>query len=347
MRKLNKLDFYKTFYLSFASVWLAGVFLNMTLGLFQRPLLALDSVGVVLLVHDTHPGVTKAIDPNDDDDNFFKNDRGIRLLVVLGVAIYSVLMILLVYGDEVQELGGVGSRSTAITTVVDMFGFLPRGLSSLLVFFLVYSWLVGLYMYLREPEVGGALHRSFARLQELFEDDYEVRRLRKSLSGEEKRVHVRAGQILLSQLGVGTIISIVVFSISILVLIILSTPVVTVAAILFWVGYEAIGTQRKAKFLESLNEATEGPQRLLFDFEVMEAGFEGVIVVLYIVLTFFTPILMLSVFVGRLIEMIAVAPEWILSGAVFTPTGALAFFPPLSFLVTLIPIHCNIGVFLF
>ena len=330
---LTKINPYKTFYLSFASVWLVAVLSNMALGLFQGFLLFLDSMGVVLLVHDTHPEVTKAIDPEDDENNFFKNDRGVRLLIVLGAVIYTVQIVLLVHGDVAEEVEVPGAGSAAIKTVVGMFGFLPSGILGLLGFSLVYSWVVGLYMYLREPEVGGVLHRSLARILGLFEDAHDIRRLERSLSGEEKRRHVRAGRILLSQIAVGALISIVVFSISVLVFIVLSAPVITVVAILLWMAYEATGSRRKTELFTRLDEVTEAPQRLLFDFEVMEAGFKGVFVVMYVVLTFVFPIWMLSVFVGLSGRTFALARAWMFGGALLEPTAALAVLPLLSFLL--------------
>jgi hypothetical protein len=121
---------YRAFYLSFASIWLLTALSNLTLGVLQDPLLLLDSLGVVFLVHDTHPEVTKGIDPEGDEDNFFKNDLGARLLMLLGIIVYMILISLML--NDGWE--GDTSPTAAIRIVVNIFDAVPGSLLSLLIF---------------------------------------------------------------------------------------------------------------------------------------------------------------------------------------------------------------------
>jgi hypothetical protein len=183
-------------------------------------------------------------------------------------------------------------------------------------------------MYLREPYIGGVLHRSLkGLLTRIYEETYDVTRLEKSLSGEEDSRIVRSGRIFISQMAVGSMLSVVVFSISVLVYILLLVPVVTVVAILLWMAYEAVGGQITTP-LKRLDKVIEAPQRLVFDFEVIEAGQKGVTTVIYIALTFFQSIVMLYLFAGLAPDTLQLIQEWLSGG---TPLNTKVFVSVISF----------------
>jgi len=268
---------YELFSMFFALFWFIVVSSNILVGAFQRILISMDTVGFIILTYDVHSDITKAIDPESDDKNFFKNDRWIKILFVFVVIGWLIIWTSFFTDHE--------SATTVFDEIVfSVFGAETFGLLSMVIFMLTSAWVMGGYTYLKEPEKDGAMHRVVHNIAtSTLHDADKKEEMTEWIEETFVRgldIHIQFGRVVQFQMVVGSLLSLTAATLGVAGYILLTSPIVTLTAIVVWIAYDLVKMRRTpgepSKILRRLDKATEAPQRLLLDFEIMNAGPKGV-----------------------------------------------------------------------
>lgn len=251
----------------FGVVWLLLSLIHVTTGDLVATVSLLNVAGLGILVFDFHPRITKALDKKGDD-NFYEEDLGLRLLIVLTTGILSALMLAHI------DYSGQTFIERIVSTVVPGFLSIPW-----LLLAVSPSYLLGLYVYLKDPSTEGPFYRTSEILASSTGEGESHEILEKSIQGELPAKY-RYYSIIKSQLGVGLTLYTVAFVMATLVFFTIQAGTLLLLLILGWLAYDLYRLQDPeidTDLMRRISKGTETPQEWLFEFRLIKGGFKSLI----------------------------------------------------------------------
>lgn len=238
---------------------------------------------LVVLVGETHPTVTRGLDPGPpDDESFFARDTGATALFVLTFLGYLAILL------RLWEVHIPHVLADSLHTAVP--GDDLSLLLSALGFTAVSGLAIGGYAHLREPGVDGVLYRVFGTLHDFTAEDVHRRRLQQleSVLAGERSYELTVVVVSFVALGVGMAVSVLAFGLAGLAAQTLRYPRFFLVIVLGWLAYDAYAHRLGdpggiGALLVRVGHEAEAPKAWLFGLNVLQSGMKGVFVTVYLI----------------------------------------------------------------